>query len=133
MQEKGITQSQLARLMKVSDARISQILNGDQNLTVRTLVKVGLAIDMRWSGFNLVPWNQIDRRADTTRRHEPVAVPETVNATPDASVSATFTWSGGQAAHKEWMRAVFEPGGDLVPTHEPDPGSIPSRPYKQAA
>jgi transcriptional regulator with XRE-family HTH domain len=42
----GMFQHDLAAKLNVSEARISQMLNGDANLTVQTLVKVASALKM---------------------------------------------------------------------------------------
>ena len=44
MQEKGITQKELAKKLGVSDAYVSQILNGKFNFTLKKLIELGLAI-----------------------------------------------------------------------------------------
>ena len=41
----GITRSELAKRLHVSRPRISQILAGDENLTLRTLVGVAVALE----------------------------------------------------------------------------------------
>ena len=43
----GITRSELAKRLHVSRPRISQILAGDENLTLRTLVGVAVALDSK--------------------------------------------------------------------------------------
>lgn len=45
MAEHGITRAALAQQMKVTPGRISQILSGDENLTLRTLAAVTRALD----------------------------------------------------------------------------------------
>ena len=44
MQEKGITQKELAKKLGVSDAYVSQVLNGKFNFTLKKLIELGLAI-----------------------------------------------------------------------------------------
>ena len=44
MQEKGITQKEMAKKLGVSDAYVSQILNGKFNFTLKKLIELGLAI-----------------------------------------------------------------------------------------
>jgi transcriptional regulator with XRE-family HTH domain len=44
MQEKGITQKELAKKLGVSDAYVSQILNGKFNFTLKKLIELGMAI-----------------------------------------------------------------------------------------
>ena len=44
MQEKGVTQKELAKKLGVSDAYVSQILNGKFNFTLKKLIELGLAI-----------------------------------------------------------------------------------------
>lgn len=54
MEEEGISQRELAKRMKITPGRVSQILSGDENLTLRTLaaVCVGLAAHFQ---VDLVP------------------------------------------------------------------------------
>ncbi len=47
MEELEMTRSKLATALGVSKARISQILSGDDNLTLKTLVAVSLGLESR--------------------------------------------------------------------------------------
>ena len=47
MEELGMTQADLARQMGVSRARISQILRGNDNLTLKSIVAVAIGLDSR--------------------------------------------------------------------------------------
>ncbi|MYA21224.1 MAG: helix-turn-helix transcriptional regulator [Chloroflexi bacterium] len=47
MEELGMTQADLARKMGVSRARISQILRGNDNLTLKSIVAVAIGLDSR--------------------------------------------------------------------------------------
>lgn len=42
----GMSQKDLAARLNVSEARVSQMLNGDANLTVTTLVKIASVLKM---------------------------------------------------------------------------------------
>lgn len=46
MVEKNMTQRELARRLGVSDAYISKILKGHPNITLKTLVKLAIALDL---------------------------------------------------------------------------------------
>jgi transcriptional regulator with XRE-family HTH domain len=48
----GLSQKELARRLDLSEARISRILNGRDNTTLRTIADVGYALGVR---FALVP------------------------------------------------------------------------------
>lgn len=48
MQERGLTRADLAALMGVSPGRVSQILGGGENLTLRTLAALAVALDARF-------------------------------------------------------------------------------------
>ncbi len=54
MQELGLTQADLARRMGVTPGRVSQILKGPDNLTLKSLVAVAHALDARFE-FQLAP------------------------------------------------------------------------------
>ncbi|MFE4574077.1 helix-turn-helix domain-containing protein [Streptomyces sp. NPDC056728] len=45
MKEHEIDRAELARLLDVTRGRVSQILSGDENLTLRTLAAVAAALD----------------------------------------------------------------------------------------
>lgn len=47
MEEHGMTQADLARAMGVSRARVSQILRGNDNLTLKSIVAVAIGLDCR--------------------------------------------------------------------------------------
>ena len=47
MEERGMTQADLAREMGVSRARVSQILRGNDNLTLKSIVAVAIALESR--------------------------------------------------------------------------------------
>jgi transcriptional regulator with XRE-family HTH domain len=49
MRERGITRADLAARMGVSPGRVSQILGGGENLTLRTLAALSTALDARLS------------------------------------------------------------------------------------
>ena len=47
MERLGVTRSELAKRLGVSRPRVTQILAGDDNLTLKTLVAVAAALDSR--------------------------------------------------------------------------------------
>lgn len=49
MDAAGITQRELARRLKVSDARVSRILNGSENLRLSTVAALGRAVGVRFA------------------------------------------------------------------------------------
>src|SRR5271165_7351493 len=49
MRERGLTRADLAARMGVSPGRVSQILSGGENLTLRTLAALSTALDARFS------------------------------------------------------------------------------------
>ena len=48
MRERGLTRADLAARMGVSPGRVSQILGGGENLTLRTLAMLSTALDARF-------------------------------------------------------------------------------------
>ena len=48
MRERGISRADLAARMGVSPGRVSQILGGGENLTLRTLAALAVALDARF-------------------------------------------------------------------------------------
>jgi transcriptional regulator with XRE-family HTH domain len=54
MHERGVTRADLASRMGVSPGRVSQVLSGGENLTLRTLASLATALDARFE-INLRP------------------------------------------------------------------------------
>ena len=54
MKQRGMSKADLARTMGVSPGRVSQILSGDENITLRTLASVCVALDAQLD-VKLVP------------------------------------------------------------------------------
>ena len=48
MEELDVSQVELARRLNVSEARVSQVLDGSQNLTLATISAIGTALGVRW-------------------------------------------------------------------------------------
>ena len=46
MKQKGISQRELAKRLEVSDAYISKILKGNENISLKTLLKLALALGL---------------------------------------------------------------------------------------
>ncbi len=67
MRELGITQSDLAARLGVSQPYVSKLLNYNANLTLRSLARIAWALDAEWS--------------------EPVLCPQTMNREYDAVTS----------------------------------------------
>jgi transcriptional regulator with XRE-family HTH domain len=66
MQDLGLSQRDLAHRLKVTDARMSQILSGRENLTLRTVADLGWSSGVR---FTLVA-EPVDREG-TPAKHDP--------------------------------------------------------------
>ena len=65
----GISQRELAHRLGVSPGRVSQILSGEENLTLRSFAALGWALGVRF-GLNPVPMAD---RAGTPAAHDPPA------------------------------------------------------------
>jgi DNA-binding Xre family transcriptional regulator len=87
MKDNRITKAELARRMRVTPGRVSQILSGDENLTLRTLAAVCVALDAHFQ-TELVP-NQ-ERQAAS-------APPAGWQRRPAAPVPAPYSYSGAPA------------------------------------
>ena len=46
IESSGMTQKDVAARLNVSEARVSQMLTGDANLTVKTLIKIATILEM---------------------------------------------------------------------------------------
>jgi transcriptional regulator with XRE-family HTH domain len=49
MKEKGMTRAKLAGLLGVTPAAITKLLNGNSNFTLKTLLKVADALDLKFN------------------------------------------------------------------------------------
>jgi transcriptional regulator with XRE-family HTH domain len=58
LQELGLSQADLAKRLGVTKGRVSQILSGRQNMTLRTLAAIGWALGV---SFDLSPRPMADR------------------------------------------------------------------------
>lgn len=58
LQELGLSQADLAKRLGVTKGRVSQILSGRQNMTLRTLAAIGWALGV---SFDLTPRPMADR------------------------------------------------------------------------
>jgi len=65
----GLPRKELARRLGVSRGRVSQILSGEENLTLRSLGALGWALGMR---FQLTPTPMADRRGTPATDDPPV-------------------------------------------------------------
>lgn len=83
----GLSQRELARRLGVSEGRVSQILSGSENLTLRTLAAVGWALGIR---FELAPTAMAER-----------------DGTPAANDPAPPSWleriAGRKTSGREWV------------------------------
>lgn len=55
MRRQGITQEALAQKLGVTQANIAKKLRGSQNLTIRSIAEISVALDAEWVGAELVP------------------------------------------------------------------------------
>jgi transcriptional regulator with XRE-family HTH domain len=69
MRERGLTRADLAARMGVSPGRVSQILGGGENLTLRTLAALSTALDVRFS----IELSALKAEDAYTSRHTAVA------------------------------------------------------------
>ena len=92
MRERGLSRADLAARMGVSPGRVSQILGGGENLTLRTLVALSSALDARFD-FQLTSLKPLDAYSGRS-----AAGTEATNAhaMPRAQHVETARDSGGQ-------------------------------------
>jgi transcriptional regulator with XRE-family HTH domain len=95
MKQLDMSKAELARKMGVSPGRVSQILSGDENLTLRTLASVCAALDAQLdvklvpNDMKLVPGGGDARRGDAL---SPVSSPLTGMADP-AGMGSSWSFS----------------------------------------
>ena len=83
MEQQGMTQADLARKMGVSRARISQILRGNDNLTLKSIVAVALGLDCRVD-LQLKPARPVRPRLSDCR---PIDLPHSPGTTEACELS----------------------------------------------
>jgi transcriptional regulator with XRE-family HTH domain len=83
----GITQRELARRLEVSEARVSQILAGGVNLTLRSLADIGWALGFRFE-LDSIPMTKAER-VGTPAVADPPA-PEWLNRMPRNASAVRF-------------------------------------------
>ena len=81
MRERGLTRADLASRMGVSPGRISQVLSGGENLTLRTLASIATALDARFE-MDLRPREAGNGTVDATPRPAPEAAERPPTRTP---------------------------------------------------
>ncbi len=99
----GISQRELSRRLDVSEARVSQIVSGAENLTLRSLAALGWALGVRFE-LDPVPMSRTERRG-----------------TPAANDAAAPDWLNRlqPAARVEFRRHLQSPRRqlDVAPRH----------------
>jgi transcriptional regulator with XRE-family HTH domain len=106
----GLPQKELASRLGVTPGRISQILSGKENLTLRSLAALGWALGVR---FELRPTAMSDR-AGTPAEDDPPAPPWLDRLRPSARVTydpVTMPGAGRLAPRKPTFRVL--PGGQM--------------------
>lgn len=85
MRDRGLTRADLASRMGVSPGRISQVLSGGENLTLRTLASLATALDSRFE-LELRPRPTGNGTVDATPQPAPAVAAEPPRTqTPRAS------------------------------------------------
>ena len=75
MRERGLSRADLASRMGVSPGRISQVLSGGENLTLRTLASLATALDARFE-MELRPQEAGNAGVDATPQPGPAVTAE---------------------------------------------------------
>jgi transcriptional regulator with XRE-family HTH domain len=76
MHERGLTRADLASRMGVSPGRVSQVLSGGENLTLRTLASIATALDARFE-LDLRPQEAGHGHAEDAPQAEAAGQPRT--------------------------------------------------------
>ena len=131
MRERGLTRADLAARMGVSPGRVSQILGGGENLTLRTLATLGAALDARFD-FELTTLKADDAytsrenaaaeaapthnvRTTTLYRGPGTATAPATAQTPDA---VKFTSLSSRLLTREFWLVLEFPGARIVHPRE---------------
>jgi len=103
IQELGISQRELANRLDLSESRVSQVLNGGANLTLKSLAAFGWALGLRFD-LDPVPMS-MDERVGTPARDDPPA-PEWLGRKPMAEVRWLARPASGRMTHSRRLAAV---------------------------
>jgi len=90
MRERGLTRADLAALMGVSPGRVSQILGGGENLTLRTLAALSVALDARF-----------DVELTSPKAEDTYTSRDSAEAEADSSQNASNHHSFPRAQHRD--------------------------------
>ena len=117
--ERGMTQKDLADELGISPSAVSQLLKGDQNVSILRFVRVALALDKSVKAPELVPFEMMNLQPVEPHR---ASFDLTPTARPAPSPSSTAStrrleaWAGRAAAGM--ARGTFAPSR---PPEEPAP------------
>ena len=67
--DSGITQKELAKRLGVTEGRISQVLSGSQNISLKKLAAIGWALGLR---FHIVPDAAVPRESTPAAGDQPL-------------------------------------------------------------
>ncbi|NEW33790.1 helix-turn-helix transcriptional regulator [Nocardia cyriacigeorgica] len=107
----GRKQNQVAELLKVTEGRVSQVLNGDGNVTIAALAKYARAFGYSLTfkltpaepGVDPLPIEQPRRRRDTDRQVTVCERALEALVTTSPHVRADFTYTGSiQSLLEQW-------------------------------
>jgi DNA-binding CsgD family transcriptional regulator/transcriptional regulator with XRE-family HTH domain len=106
MKATEVSQAELARRMGVTEGRVSQILSGDQSLTLRTLAKVSAALDASFE-VRLV-------RHDEQSHQPAIGLEQALAMQEDAREAAKKAWDAVTATYSRLRNEglVHNPGPD---------------------
>ena len=93
MRERGLTRADLAARMGVSPGRVSQILGGGENLTLRTLAALSTALDARFD-IQLITLKADDTYTSRDSADAEAAPAENQHPLPRAKPYADARFSG---------------------------------------
>ena len=93
MRERGLTRADLAARMGVSPGRVSQILGGGENLTLRTLAALSTALDARFD-IELITLKADDTYTSRDRADAEAAPAENQHVLPRTKRYADARFSG---------------------------------------
>lgn len=80
MEDKGITEAELARRLETSRAYVNKVLQGSTNFTVESLVKIGIALDCEFKmEFTEPKMDILDAEIVYYKAEKPIAEPKVVS------------------------------------------------------
>lgn len=94
MEDKGITEAELARLLGKSRAYVNKVLQGSTNFTIKSLVQIGLALNCELKlEFSEIEKDVLDAEIIYTEAKEPIKEPKIISKPKGLEIAKLYDFS----------------------------------------